>query len=342
MGLARTLTEAAYRAQQISLMSGALAIHQAVRLVSRNRIEFDARAAQVLKERYLELLRRDVDNAEAGLYPHSLLFRFPFASYLRAFPALVRDIPRTVRRLQTQQFLDLPPEAASERYPSYFRRTFHWQTDGYFSRRSAAIYDAGVELLFMGTADVMRRQVIPPITRFVREQGASEGRLLDIACGTGRTLLQIATAHPGLRLYGLDLSPFYIQQARELLADLPEVSLVAENGENLPFVDGYFDVVTSVYLFHELPRAARRRVMAEAYRVLRPGGLIVLEDSGQISDSEDIAFFYHRFHRDFHEPYYKGYLQDDLEAGLAEVGFEVTAVETHLVSKVVIARKPPH
>lgn len=342
MGIPRTLTQAAYRAQQISLLSGALAIHQAVRLVSRNRINFDPQAAQALKERYLELLRRDLENADNGLYPHSLLFQFPFASYLRAVPALVRDIPRTVRRLQAQSFLDLPPEAASERYPSYFRRTFHWQTDGYFSRRSAAIYDAGVELLFMGTADIMRRQIIPPITRFVREQGLEGGRLLDVACGTGRALRQLATAHPGMRLYGLDLSPYYIQEARELLADLPDISLVAENGEALPFVDGYFDVVTSIYLFHELPKSARRRVMAEAYRVLRPGGLIVLEDSGQISDSADIAFFYHRFHRDFHEPYYKGYLQDDLETGLSEVGFEVTGVETHLVSKVVTARKPSH
>src|SRR5690606_33839699 len=95
------------------------------------------------------------------------------------------------------------------RYPPYYRRNFHWQTDGYFSERSAELYDLGVEILFRGTADIMRRQVIPPITRFLRgtDSGARVGarpgdvRLLDIACGTGRTLKQLAVAHPELRYH---------------------------------------------------------------------------------------------------------------------------------------------
>ena len=55
-----------------------------------------------------------------------------------------------------------------DRYPAYYRRTFHWQTDGYFTEHSAEVYELGVELLFRGTADVMRRQIIPPVTRFIR------------------------------------------------------------------------------------------------------------------------------------------------------------------------------
>jgi ubiquinone/menaquinone biosynthesis C-methylase UbiE len=334
------VVSAAYGAQQLSLMTSALALHQTVRFVSRNRIDFEPAPAVELRRRYLELLRRDLHNVREGLYPRALLFQFPYVDYLRVFPALLRELPRVLRRRSAQNFEDLPAAARGERYPRYFRRNFHWQTDGYFSRQSAALYDAGVELLFMGTADVMRRQIIPPITRFVREQRGGELKLLDIACGTGRGLLQLALAHPQLRYYGLDLSPYYVQQARELLADFADVSLVVENAESMPFLSNHFDIVTSIYLFHELPKDVRRRVMHEAFRVLRPGGLLVFEDSGQLSDSEDVAFFFERFAEDFHEPYYKGYLRDPLEDALAEVGFEIEPPQIHLVSKVVIARKP--
>src|SRR5690606_15975129 len=148
-------------------------------------------------------------------------------------------------------------DAEPERYPPYYQRNFHWQTDGYLSRRSAAIYDLGVEWLFLGTADIMRRQIIPPITRFVAERGDPRARLCDVGCGTGRTLAQIAAAHPKLRLFGIDISPYYLTAARELLADQPDASFLVENAETLPLQDDTFDIVTSVFVFHELPKDAR-------------------------------------------------------------------------------------
>ena len=93
-----------------------------------------------------------------------------------------------MRRRRRNQYKDLPGDVDLSRYPSYFRRNFHWQTDGYLSRRSADLYDVGVEFLFLGTADVMRRQVIPPVSRMVQQCG-DRLRLLDVGCGTGRTLL---------------------------------------------------------------------------------------------------------------------------------------------------------
>ena len=150
---------------------------------------------------------------------------------------------------------------------------------------------------------------------------------------------QIATTHPRLRLFGLDLSPYYLQVARGVLADVPGVCLAAENGESLPFAGGRFDIVTSVYLFHELPQDARRQVIAEAYRVLRPGGMLVIEDSIQVADSHELAVFMGQFAEDYHEPYYADYVQDDIPGALREAGFQVDSVEPHYVSKVFVARK---
>ncbi len=335
---------AAYRAQQTGMLLSCLFGHEVLRVLTRNKVDVPEAAIAEVQSRYAELIERDLANVEEGLYPKSLLFQFPFLGYLRSAPLWALDVPRAWLRMKRNKYQDLPADVDLEQYPHYFRRNFHWQTDGYLSRFSADIYDVSVEFLFLGTADVMRRQVIAPITRHLRHADTpgttSRARLLDIACGTGRLLSQLAVAHPKMSLFGLDLSPFYIEHARELLADAKNVSLVADNAEHLPYVDGYFDVVTSVHLFHELPHDARRNVYREMYRVLEPGGLLVIEDSAQIDDNPELSTFLERFSREFHEPYHKGYLRDDIPEALREVGFEDVASEVHFVSKVVTARKP--
>jgi ubiquinone/menaquinone biosynthesis C-methylase UbiE len=301
----------------------------------------DGESLKALHQRLLQLFERDLENAQRGLYPRKLLFSVPVSTYARQLPVLVADLPRTIWRRRQAAYRDLPDEVDAKSYPAYFRRTFHWQTDGYLSRRSARLYDVGVEFLFAGTADVMRRQVIPPITEHLRATGGARGkRLLDVACGTGRTLAHLAETHPELKLFGLDLSPYYIQEARETLSDIADVSLVADNAEDMPFSDGLFDVVTSTYLFHELPKNARRNVIAELYRVLKPGGLLVIEDSGQYAEASELRFFLEQFPVDFHEPFYRDYLKDDLAIPLADAGFELTSVSPCFVAKVVVARKP--
>jgi ubiquinone/menaquinone biosynthesis C-methylase UbiE len=336
------LDRVAYRAQQLSFLLNATLMQEAARVLTRTpRQPIPADVMTALRRRVRELYERDLENVRTGMYPRELLFQIPSRSYARALPRLVLDTPRIVRRKKRGEYKDIPPVDKS-RFPAYYRRTFHWQTDGYFSEHSAEVYDLGVELLFRGTADVMRRQVIPPVTRWLREQGVAPARvrLLEIACGTGRTLQQLAKAHPALRYHGVDLSPFYVQAARKLLRDVGEVSLAVENAEQLPYADATFDVTTSVYLFHELPRNARRNVIREAWRVLKPGGLLVIEDSAQPSESPGLAFVLGGFSAEFHEPFYQDYLEDDLSGLVRECGFTVDAVEPHLVAKVVVARKP--
>jgi ubiquinone/menaquinone biosynthesis C-methylase UbiE len=336
-----TFDRLAYHSQHLSFLLQATLVQEATRWMSRlPRPRLAGDEVRAVMRRRDALHARDLANVEAGLYPRELLFDIPVARYVRALPRLLRDTPRMVRRKKAGAFRDIPV-VDKQRYPAYYRRTFHWQTDGYFTDHSAELYELGVELLFRGTADVMRRQVIPPVTRAVRAAGgAGQLRVLDVACGTGRTLHQLAAAHPALRLYGVDLSPAYVRLARRRLADVAEVALAVENAEALPFADGAFDVVTSVYLFHELPRNARRNVAREMFRVVRPGGTVVIEDSAQLVESSEIASALRAFPGEFHEPFYADYLEDDLAGMLREVGFVVESAEPEFVAKVVVARRP--
>lgn len=338
----RAAVGAVYRAQQAALRTPLLAAHALLRLLGRGRGSAPPpEAVEALRREYEALLERDLANVRDGHYPRSLLFGIPWRDHVANLPRFAADLPRVVWRSRRGDWKDLP-DTPSRRFPGYFRRTFHWQTDGYLSRHSARVYDLSVEVLFLGCADVMRRQAIPPLARFARGEtpGDRPLRILDVGCGTGRSLAQIAAALPGAQLSGVDLSPFYLEEARRRLARVPDLSLINESAEKLPFRDGWFDAVTSVYLLHELPRRVRRRALAEMLRVLRPGGLLVLEDSAQLSEAGDLAFFLRSFTELMHEPYYRDYLRDDLAELLAEAGLEGASTERAWLSKVVAARKP--
>lgn len=295
-------------------------------------------AARRLDKRYRELLERDLDNVREGYYPPELLHAFPATEYLKLLPNGFVEFPRIFWRRRTKNFEDLPQVENRELYPSYYLRNFHWQTDGWLSDRSAKLYDVSVEVLFMGTADVMRRMGLPAVVEGTR--GLEHPRILDVACGTGRFLRALHASIPGARLYGLDLSPNYLKRAHEVLSGVPGVSLVQENAEAMPFRDESYDAVTSVFLFHELPSDARRNVMREMYRVLKPGGTAVIVDSAQLEESSEISEFLDNFQAIYHEPYYKGYLKDPLGPAMEEVGFQVTASEPRFVAKLVVAKKP--
>ena len=97
---------------------------------------------------------------------------------------------------------------------------------------------------------------------------------------------------------------------------------------------------TCVFLMHELPAAARANVLREAFRVLEPGGVFVLADSVQLADSPQYTVAMENFRRVFHEPYYRDYISDDIEARLGQTGFLDIRAETHFMSRVWAARKP--
>jgi ubiquinone/menaquinone biosynthesis C-methylase UbiE len=338
--LPNELTRYAYRARQAAIRLPLVAAHLGLRsFAERRNARPEPRAIKALQAQLAALQDRDCQNAELGLYPARLLFDMPVAEYIKQLPSLATEVVRSLRRSKLKLVRDLPQGVDLAAYPDYFRRNFHWQTDGYFSERSAAVYDIGVEFLFFGTADVMRRQIVPPVTRYLRQRGSTAGaaRILDVACGTGSALNQLALAHPAERYWGLDLSPYYLQHAGRRLTHVKNLSLVTENAECMPLADASFDVVTSVFLFHELPARARRNVLAEMRRVLKPGGLLVIEDAAQLSEAADLQVFLENFAASMNEPFFADYIASDLAQGVAEAGFSVSAVERCFLSKVVTA-----
>ena len=281
------------------------------------------------------LIEEDWRNIEAGIYAAPEDWRGSPLTGLRRAIDFFTDLGAVEARRHGDPAEALLPEA--ERYPAYYRRKFHFQSDGYLSEASAERYDHQVEVLFGGGAAAMRRQALVPLREAVRRSG-SGARLLDIGCGTGAFLREAKRNHPRLAVTGLDLSAPYLAVARRRLRPWSRVALIEAAAEAMPFAAGEFDIVTCLYLFHELPAPVRRAVVAEIRRVLKPGGMLILVDSVQTGDEPDYDALLDYFPFAFHEPYYAGYLTEDLDR-LMRPGFIPVQRSLAYFSKVVTYRR---
>jgi len=292
----------------------------------------------VLLRHVRRLLTRDLANVEAGIYPLPQDEPDGFTGLLERRTRYLADIPSIVRRRATGAHQELDRTAGGR--PRYYMQNFHFQTDGWMSEDSAALYDTQVETLFFGAAAAMRRQALVPIAEMVRQRDQRHMRMLDVATGSGAFLRDVRNAFPRLPVVASDLSEPYLARARRELAPRAGSGAVCAAGESLPFATGAFDVATNIYLFHELPPKIRPLVAAELARVIAPGGRLVVVDSLQTGDDPELDGILELFPQLFHEPYYRSYLTLDIEQLFDAAGLKSVATWPAFVSKVFVFRKP--
>lgn len=285
-----------------------------------------------------QLLLRDAMAVRDGIYP-PMPENGGLADHIARARAMLADLPSAVRRRFARDAATSRETDRADGLPAYYTQDFHFQTGGYLTEESARLYDVQVETLFLGGAGPMRREALRPIHDFMRGRDQRQVALLDVACGTGRFLHNCRIAWPAMRLTGLDLSAAYLEEARRHMKGLRPADLIAGNAESIPLPDESQDIVVCIFLFHELPPEVRRQVAGEIARVLKPGGLLVFIDSLQLGDRPAWDGLLESFPKRFHEPYYRHYIQDDLDGVFVAAGLEPQAAWTAFFSKVMVRRK---
>jgi ubiquinone/menaquinone biosynthesis C-methylase UbiE len=294
---------------------------------------------QELLADHAQLLLADALAVRDGLYPPMEDEAGAPLGHLFRVRQMLADLPGTLDRRAADDASTAKAEPAAAGVPDYYAQDFHFQTGGYLSEGSARIYDVQVETLFMGAAAPMRRAALAPIAAYMRGRDQRAVTLVDVACGTGRFLRQVRLAYPAMRLKGLDLSQAYLEETRKHMRGLRGAELIEGAGEAMPLTDASVNIVTCIFLYHELPPEVRRQVTAEIARVLKPGGLFVFLDSLQMGDKPGWDGLLEGFPHRFHEPYYRSYAIDDLEGMFAGAGLAPQATSTPYLAKLMVRRK---
>ena len=133
----------------------------------------------------------------------------------------------------------------------------------------------------------------PRLVERAVDASAASTRILDLGCGTGAMALAIARACPSARLIGVDGDPEVLERARaKALAEGAQLELHEALADRLPLPDAHVDCVVSTLVFHHLAPATKRAALAEARRVLVPGGRLLICDVGRASDPVMRAVFF--------------------------------------------------
>ena len=99
-------------------------------------------------------------------------------------------------------------------------------------------------------------------------------KVLELGSGQCANLFHLAKAHPDMEFYGVDLCP--VNKKKE---ELPNVTILERNYSSLPdFPDNTFDVIYAIETIVHNSKEDKDKIMAEAYRVLKPGGHLIVYD----------------------------------------------------------------
>jgi demethylmenaquinone methyltransferase/2-methoxy-6-polyprenyl-1,4-benzoquinol methylase len=177
-----------------------------------------------------------------------------------------------------------------------------------FFREHAPIYN----IASMPLAGVRKKAA-----NMVKERDGA--KVLDVATGTGKQAF--AFARKGYQVTGIDLSEEMLAIARRK-NKYRNLKLESGDATNLPYASNHFDVTCISYALHDMPGSFREKVLAEMFRVTRPGGTIMVIDY-VLPRWTIIRKIAYAFINSFESKYYPDFIKNDLPALMEKAGIRI-------------------
>jgi ubiquinone/menaquinone biosynthesis C-methylase UbiE len=201
---------------------------------------------------------------------------------------------------------------------------------------AGALYHHGTAV-FAGGFSLRARGggVAKSIARYLRATRPNwrPGRLLDLGCTTGANLLPYLEVFPKCEAHGIDICAPLLRYAHARAESLGiPVHYSQQNAERTDFAADSFDIVCSSFFLHEHSVEVTRRVLKEAYRLLKPGGIMVHMELPPDSETSPYYSFYLNWDAYYNnEPHYAAFRAIDLRKEVLRAGFKPTAYFKKLI-----------
>ena len=160
--------------------------------------------------------------------------------------------------------------------PAYLQQTYHW---AYVTPEAVRRFERQwlVNLILWGNFAELRDLALAELEPF------RNGRILQVACVYGDFTEQLAQRlGPDGRLDVVDVAPVQLENLKtKLNGDTARIGLHHQDSTHLRFADASYDCVVVFFLLHEQPENVRIRTIAQALRVVKPGGKVVFVDYHQ-------------------------------------------------------------
>jgi ubiquinone/menaquinone biosynthesis C-methylase UbiE len=156
--------------------------------------------------------------------------------------------------------------------PDYLAKTYWW---AYLHPRAVYLFERQwlVNLILWGNFGRLRDAALDALGERL------DGRTLQIACVYGNlTRRLLSRLNSGGTLDVVDILPIQLDNLTRKLPPNSGVNLVQGDSAALDFESGSYDRALLFFLLHEQPEDVRRKTIAEALRVVRPGGTLVIVD----------------------------------------------------------------
>jgi len=161
---------------------------------------------------------------------------------------------------------------APQPVPSYLERHYWW---AYVHPNAVRVFERQwlVNLILWGNSGRLRDVVLESLGNPIN------GRTLQVACVYGNlTRRLVDRLAGGACLDVVDILPVQLENLARKLGPAPGTTLVLSDSADLQTPDGHYDQVLVFFLLHEQPPETRKRTLAEALRVTKPGGRVLLVD----------------------------------------------------------------
>lgn len=234
----------------------------------------------------------------------------------------------------------------------------HLQPGGYAMDRgendvvAGALYECGGNVFSFGQGAGRGDSKAGVVIRLLADcfDGIVPERMLDIGCSAGAASAAYAAAWPQAEVHAIDIGAGMLRYAHARAESLGvAVHFHQMDASALSFADDSFDLVVSHNVMHEIGEDKRRAMIREAFRVARPGGIVIHQDVA-IRNAPGIV---HQVERDWDthfngERHWATYATADLVADMVAAGFPAAGVVEHDLDSIqganrwyaISARKP--